>query len=275
MALDAVAAVPGQGPDEVVRVHCPAIAGDEALAHVAVLPRKDAVYVSGQAEKGDLATATEKTMASLFKTLDHMGLGSGDVVQLKAFMQPMAEAATVEREIAKAFSGQTAPPLVLVEWTSRAPIEIELIASAPPAKSPGDTVSHFTPPGVTASPVYSRVARVHGPKTIYISGLCAQQPGSGEEQIRDVFASLTRVLELSGGDPSLRHLVKATYYCADDESSTMLNKIRPEFYDPQRPPAASKAMVHGLAVPGRTFTMDMIAVTPGSKGERGEARGER
>ena len=51
-----------------------------------------------------------------------------------------------------------------------------------------------------------------------------------------------------------------TYYVPDQDASDMLNKMRPEFYDPERPPAASKVMVHGVARSDRTLTMDMIAV---------------
>jgi enamine deaminase RidA (YjgF/YER057c/UK114 family) len=169
----------------------------------------------------------------------------------------------VRQQVARAFAGQKPPPVTLVEWSSSLPIEIEMIAFAPAGNSspePRGTVSYVTPPEMKPSPLYSRVACVHGGKMIYVSGLFAEKPGSGEAQVRDLFASLQGALKIAGGD--LRHLVKATYYCSDNDASEMLNKIRPEFYDPQRPPAASKAMVRGVAAADRSVTMDMIAVTP-------------
>ena len=58
----------------------------------------------------------------------------------------------------------------------------------------------------------------------------------------------------------LRHLVKATYYVADDNTSRLLNELRPEYLEDGRAPAASKAMVPGTGSDGRTITLDMIAV---------------
>ena len=221
------------------------------------------MYVSGQAGQGDVPAATAETLRSLLKTIGQLGLDASHVAQVKAFLLSMEQADVVREQVAKAFPGQTPPPLSLVEWSSSLPIQMEMIAYAPAgvvALDSRDTVSYFAPPEMKASPLYSRVARVCGGKTVYVSGLYADKPGSGEAQVRSVFASLQETLKIAGGD--LRHLAKATYYCSDNEASEMLNRIRPEFYDPQRPPAASKAMVRGVAVADRSVTMDMIAVTP-------------
>ena len=59
----------------------------------------------------------------------------------------------------------------------------------------------------------------------------------------------------------LEHLVKATYYVSDDDASKGLNDVRPEFFNPQRPPAASKAMIRAVGRTERTVLVDMIAVT--------------
>jgi hypothetical protein len=45
-----------------------------------------------------------------------------------------------------------------------------------------------------------------------------------------------------------------------DEASRKLNELRPKYYDPKRPPAASKAMVTGVGADGKSVTLDMIAV---------------
>jgi enamine deaminase RidA (YjgF/YER057c/UK114 family) len=81
----------------------------------------------------------------------------------------------------------------------------------------------------------------------------------GAGQVREIFGSLGELLKKTGSD--FEHLVKATYYVTDDEASNKLNELRPEFYHPQRPPAASKAKVKGVGLAGKTVTMDMIAVT--------------
>lgn len=84
----------------------------------------------------------------------------------------------------------------------------------------------------------------------------------GKRQARDVLAQLQQIL--SETDRDLTHLAKATYYVSDENSSTMLNKLRPDFYDLDRPPAASKVIVHGAGQAERSLTWDMIAVGIGS-----------
>src|SRR5262249_31535956 len=92
LAIDAVVAAPTVGRNTVSRMR---IAGYDAkrprLAHAATLPAGPKVYVSGQAEKGkDIGEMTRKTMESLGATLKHLGLGLGDVVQVKSFLGPIS-----------------------------------------------------------------------------------------------------------------------------------------------------------------------------------------
>ena len=42
--------------------------------------------------------------------------------------------------------------------------------------------------------------------------------------------------------------------------ASKLNELRPKFYDPKRPPAASKAFVPGVGLAGPSLMIDMIAV---------------
>lgn len=261
VALDAIAAT-GMDPggEAVRRVHCAALPGARGGSHVAILPAGPTVHVAGQAERGDLAEATRKTLESLRRTLAHVGLQDAHVVQLKAFLRPMSAVGKVEKEMAKFFGDQAVPPLVFVEWSSTLPIEIELIASARGGKEKvSEPVSYLTPPGMQASPLFSRVARINQGKTIYIGGLYGTKSQSAEDQIQEVFASLGDLLKKTGSD--FRHLIKATYYVSDDEASKTLNDLRPRYYDPRRPPAASKALVAGVGLAGKSITLDMIAVT--------------
>ncbi len=225
----------------------------------AILPRGPRVYVSGQAEKGlDLADATVKTLQSLKQTLQHLGSEPQDVAQVKCFLTPMAEVAKVEAEIEKFFAPLPPPPCVFVEWQSTLPIEIELVAAARSKDALQEPLEFVTPPGMTASPVFCRVVRVNGPRTIFVSGLFAKDAADGAGQVTQVFEQLQEILKASGSD--LKHLAKATYYVSDNEASAKLNELRPKFYDPQRPPAASKAQVIGVGVASRSLTLDMIAV---------------
>lgn len=227
-------------------------------ARVSLLPRGDAVYVSGQAQPGELPEATKATLEGLLKTLHFMELDRKDIVQVKCFLQPMKDVAVVQREIAAFFGKSSIPAVSYVEWIAGGsrPIEIEVVAAAPLTKT-AETVSYITPPWMKGSPVFSRVARIHGNRRVYVSGVYASDEGDGSGQVQSIFESLIRGLKPTRAN--LRHMAKATYYVSDADVSSQLNKLRPHYYDPQRPPAASKAMIHGVAAASRSISIDMIA----------------
>ena len=56
------------------------------------------------------------------------------------------------------------------------------------------------------------------------------------------------------------HLVKATYYVNNDDLNKWHNAVRPDYFSPRRPPAASKAVVAGTGRVGQSITMDFIIV---------------
>ena len=222
----------------------------------------------GQADPGgDLAQATRRTLEGLDRTLPTLGLDRSRVVRVKAFLGPMSAAAEVEREVAAFFGTEAVPPLTLVEWQSKTPIEIELIAAGD-REPAGDAVEYLTPPSLKPSPVFSRVARVNRGDLIYVSGLYGPAQTSGARQVESIFEVLGKHLDAAGSD--FRHLVKATYYVTDEDASRALNELRPKYYDPARPPAASKAAVAGVDPAGRSITLDMIAVVkPAGGGDQG------
>ena len=255
VAIDAIAPTP-RDASSIVLLRSSSLAGAWGTNHVAILPKGPRVYIAGlAAREGNLAQATWATMKQIKATLEFLGLGLKDVVQVKSFAQPIDERAVSEGQLVKFFGGN-APPMVFVEWTSRRPVEIEVIARA--EGSSDRAIEHLTPTGARASPVYSRVARLYHPSTVYTSGLYGRVGGSSTEQIHDIFASLMGILQRTGSD--LDHLAKATYYPSDNDPSTKLNEIRPEYYDPKSPPAASKPLVPGTGVKGRSLTFDIIAV---------------
>ncbi len=231
--------------------------GSKTHADWSVAPLGDVVYVSGQAEQGGLAKATRATLDSLLRTIRHMKLQRKQILELKCFMQPIDQVAIVDGEIKRFFGDAVVPPVSHVEWISGSrSIEIELVVFAPPQDTT-ETVTYSAPPWLKTSPVYSRVARIHGDHRIYVSGLYSEHGGDGAAQVRDIFRSLEQTLTAARSD--LKHLAKATYYVSNDDTSAQLNAIRPSIYDPKRPPAASKAKVRDVAAADRGITIDMIA----------------
>ncbi len=259
VAVDFVAADAGRPEERVLRRPHPLLQplslNPAAPALCSVLPGS-LVFVAGQAEAGtSIAEATRNTLKSLDATLKSLGLTAADVISVRSFLSPMDQTGSAVEEVHKAYPG----PQSVVEWLAPGTIEIELVAAAPnPSAEPEQRVEYLTPPGMQASPVFSRVARTYGTSLIFVSGLYGTSSRSGAEEVSQIFATLERLLKPAGGN--LRNLAKATYFVSTEEASTKLNELRPNYYDPQRPPSASKAMVRGTGIPDKTLTVDMIAV---------------
>ena len=238
---------------------------------VAILPEGQKIFIAGQAEPSQrLEEATAKTLESLSRTLKFLGRTDQDIVQLKAFVQPMSEVDVVRQAVGKFYGESDVPPLVLVEWNSNAevPIEIELVAWGGPVESERAVLEFLTPPDMTRSPVYSRVCRTQHPVTIFVGSLHGEQSTTDTDPVRNAeveVASLFGKLEniLKDCDSDLRHMTKATYYVSSESVSQSLNVQRRKWYDPERPPAASKAMVTSTGSSKRGMTLDMIAIPEG------------
>lgn len=260
-ALVAVDAVAGgtDGGNALALKRCASVAGDDHCADAAVLPRGSIAYLSGQPDEGSLtASATTRAMTGLMRTLGHLKLSPKHVAHVKVFLRPATSAEEVLRDVRKFFPDQITPPVVFVEWLAAVPVEIEMIAQYPVASRPAKDVEYFTPPEVRPSNTFSKVAILHADRQIYVSGIYAREPSRGEPQGVFVFEQLKEVLARAGSD--LRHLVKGTYYVSDDDAARWVDRLRPRYYDPTCPPAASKLMVHGVGMAQRTMTIDMIAV---------------
>jgi enamine deaminase RidA (YjgF/YER057c/UK114 family) len=240
------------------RLFSPFLAGNMQEAHMAVLPPGGAVYISGQAKTNStLATSARTTLQSLQTTLEFLRLTKADVVQVKCYLQPMTDIESVKTEIINFFSPDVTPPCVFVQWTTNnpQPIEIELIARS--ESGPRD-LDYINPPGLQASKVFTRVVRVNRGGRIYCSSLYGgKEDRTGTSQVSTIFTDLRAILKKAGSD--FDHLVKATYYVSTADASNQLNVQRPNILPPDRPPAASKAMVQGVGVADKTVTVDMIA----------------
>ncbi len=261
VALDAVILRPAS-PD----ARPPASAGKSGVPW-AILPAGRKVFVSGQAERDpDLAVAARRSLASLGRGLEHLGVRRSQVAHVKVFLGAAREHARVRQEIAAFLGGETIPPVVFVEWVSSVPIEIELVAAGPATGESTERLSLRGFPGMTDSPRYSRVAIVEpGSPLVFTSGVYGQGPRDARQEWQQIFAELGATLFAAGG--SFRQLAKATYYNTEADGVKTLGEIRDVYYDPARPPAASAATVKGVGRPGKTAMLEMIAVpvaTPGA-----------
>lgn len=258
VAVDAVAGAADAGNAVTLR-RCQAVAGNDKCADAAVLPAGGIAYLSGHPEGFELTKLpTTKSMTRLMKTLGQLKLAPEHVVQVKIFLNPVTSAEDVLREVQAFFPDQLTPPIVFVEWLAALPVEIEMIAQLPTSDELAKPVEYYDPPEFRPSNTFSRVALMRAKQQIYIAGLYARKPSRGEPQARYLFEQLDEILAETGSD--MRHLVKATYYVSDNDAARWVDRTRPRIFDPERPPAASKLMVHGVGLSERTMTVDMIAV---------------
>lgn len=248
LAMDAVAvsALPG---NQVVR-----------SPQVGVLPKGGMVFISGMAADGRLPEATANTMQQLLGTLQFLGLNKEHVVQVRAFVHPVDSTGLVEKEVKAFFAGSPMPPVVYTGWNSKKPlVEIELIAASPAPAGNAALIEYLTPPGVTPSPVYSKVTRINQGKKIYLSGIYGQGKDI-QTQLQTAFDALKDMMKKCDSD--LEHLAKALYYVSGNEISNSLTDIRKKYYNPKRPPAATKGLLSQNGPGGSQILIDMIGVQP-------------
>lgn len=235
----------------------------KVAADVMTVPARCLILVSGQAEKGELRESVRKTCDALVKTVAFANSGTNAIAHVKVFMNSLDDCDAVFEEMKKSHLTGTSelPAISFVQWTNNGPPEIEVVASAmlEPKNAPKHPSLEFlTPPWMTESPVYAKVTVTRSERLIFTSGLYGKPNANSEEQVTSLFTELAKVAKDAGSD--MRHLAKATYYITNDDVGSKLNSLRPKYYDPKRPPAASKASVTGVGAAGCHITLDMIAV---------------
>ena len=260
IAVDAIATVADdRAPASVTRHISKTLPAENGVAHVSVLPKGRTLYISGMAESvPDLTEASVGTMKQLHTVLALNEISANEVVHLKAYMKPIAEFAVATKAMSDFYPNATAPAMSFIEWRNGIPIEIELIAHLPGDGAGMDPVSLRWQPEEKRSPVYCRFAVVNSTTRIYTKGFLGSEGEDAQTQIRSIYKQLEDTVTPLGSD--YLHLVKATYLHEDDGTSAALNDLRPDYYDPERPPAASKANVAGTGSAALGMVVDMIAV---------------
>ena len=65
-------------------------------------------------------------------------------------------------------------------------------------------IEYLTPPGMTASPIYCRVAKVLSPSTIYTAGIFVNAGLDGEKEVAEVIHKLGDILRQTGSARPIR-----------------------------------------------------------------------
>lgn len=224
---------------------------------VRVSPRGPRVFITGHGEAGDTpAEAVAKTMASLKKTLDWLGCDAKSLLRIRCYATP---GLSFRKELDELVGNDWIPiRSVTVDKSSTIPLEIEIIAQAPPAAANAPAVEFLTPPHLKASPAFSRVVRVNRGNWTFTADVFNEAPNPAE-QVQAVFRDLGDVLRVSGSD--FDHFVNATYYVGNDQAKQGFNNLLPQLFNPKSLPSATRARMSSVAGPKRIFSLNAIAVT--------------
>jgi len=223
---------------------------------------RDILFASGRVGKGDsLKIAIAESMKFHKEDLAPLKINLADAIQVKAFIPDVTKWEEAEKLIESSFGEGGAPPIIFVQWSRENSVEIELVLATPEHIENEEGVSFFIAEGAKASPVYSRNGRLHGDHIIFFGGMTGKASTLPEMQVKSLFQGLKKKVAIVGSD--MRHLVKATYFVSDNDVDKEVTPQRKVFYDPKRPPAASKISCASIGYENFGLLVDMIAVGKG------------
>jgi Putative translation initiation inhibitor, yjgF family len=212
------------------------------------------MFVSGQAGSAEaptlkVAPLAEKAVAGL-KT----AMQGAAALRVTCFCSSLEDHAAVRGVVEPAFPHAALTLVQLQRSPLRGVVECEAVARL--ARKIGAPLQFENPPGLTASPNYSQVALVSAPRLV-LSGTQVSY-GYQDSDARLAFQRLTRALDQGGS--SVRDIAMAHFYPLSSSIAEQIRRIRFEFFDKSRPPAATMQPFEGLAAMDAGFAIDVVAV---------------
>jgi enamine deaminase RidA (YjgF/YER057c/UK114 family) len=112
-------------------------------------------------------------------------------------------------------------------------------------------------------PGYTHVVTSSPGKMIFLSGMGGSRadgslPADFSSQARNTFENLKRALALAGA--TFKDVVKINYFATDLGNTAELRRIRAEYLDMERPPAAT--LVQAGLSPGLLLEVELVAMVP-------------
>jgi enamine deaminase RidA (YjgF/YER057c/UK114 family) len=213
------------------------------------------MFVSGQVGSADaptlkVAPLAEKAVAGLKTAIQ----GAGSILQVTCFCSSLEDHAAVRGVVEPAFPHAALTFVQLQRSPLRGVVECEAVAKL--ARKIGAPLQFENPPGLTASPNYSQVALVSAPRLV-LSGTQVSY-GYQDSDARLAFQRLARALEQGGS--SAKDIAMAHFYPLSSSIAEQIRRIRFEFFDKSRPPAATMQPFEGLAAMDAGFAIDVVAV---------------
>ena len=217
------------------------------------------VFVSGQAAPSDtplvkVAALAQKSAADLKTALQAAGSGPADALRVTCFCSTLDDYAAVRAVVEPDYRHAALSFVQLQRSPFRSVVECEAVARA--SRKAQGRVQFENPAGLAQSPNYSQLALVSAPRLI-LSGTQVSY-GYQDSDARLAFQRLAKALEAGGS--SVKDIAFASFYPLSSSIAEQVRRIRFEFFDKQRPPAATMQPFEGLPAMDAGFAVDVVAI---------------
>jgi enamine deaminase RidA (YjgF/YER057c/UK114 family) len=218
------------------------------------------VFISGQGASSDnprdpVPPLAEKALASVRTAVKAAGSDWSDVARVTCFLSSLDQSQEVRQMFTAAFPQAAFDYVQTQRAPARAVAECEAVAKL--RWQTGTPLHLLNPDGMTKSPNFTQIALVAAPRVV----LTGTQTSFGyqDSDARLAFQRLEKALDQSGG--SLKRTAMLHIYPLSQSLADQVRKVRPEFVDPGRPPAATMLPFEGLPSMEAGFAADAIAIT--------------
>jgi enamine deaminase RidA (YjgF/YER057c/UK114 family) len=248
----------------VVQVGALPLEGAQVVLESTAVARKDVndhglVFISGQGAtsanpRDPVLPLAEKSLAAVRTAVKAASSEPADVLRVTCLLSSLDQGQEVRKLFAEAYPKAAFNYLQIQRLPARAVAECEAVARL--RWNTGKPLHLLNPEGLSSSPNYSQIAMVSAPRVV----LTGSQVSFGyqDADARQAFQRLEKSLDQF--HTSLRHAAMVYYYPLSQSLAEQIHKVRTEFYEPSRPPAATMLPFEGLPSMDAGFGVDAIAI---------------
>jgi enamine deaminase RidA (YjgF/YER057c/UK114 family) len=217
-------------------------------------------FIAGQAATSSnpldpVLPLAQKSLESVRIAAKAAGSEPDDVLRVTCFLSSLDHSQEVRQLFATEYPKAAFDYLQVQRAPTRAVAECEAVARL--RWNTGRPLHMLNPDGLPKSPNYSQIALVSSPKVVLTGAQVSF--GFQDSDARLAFQRLDKVMEQFGS--SLRQAAMVQLYPLSQSLADQARKVRAEFYEPNRPPAATMLVFEGLPSMDAGFAVDAVAVT--------------
>ena len=238
--------------------------GAQVILEVTAAGRKDVnpnglAYISAQVQSSDnpldpVGPLAEKSVASLRQAVKATGVEPADVLRVSCFLSSLEHLAEIRKMVDAEYPRAALNYLQTQRAPGAAVAACEAVARL--RSTPSATLQFLNPEQLPAPAGQSQIALVNASQVV----LTGSQVSFGyqEQDSKLALGRLGKVLEQAGSSP--RNVAFVHYYPLSSGMAAQVRKVRTDFFDSGRPPAASLLVFEGLPSMDAGFGVDVIAV---------------